>query len=146
MAKQRFIHIGFPRPKTRGDVTVDEAIDVTGYFFKRHVFPSRQGPRTAPLLLAKIPAWKRVERRTSPPDMTWIVGASMFAAVFAVGLATIVYRRSRRSSEGAMRLTVHAADDRPLAELGAESLLPTPEETLARLAESEAGERPPPSV
>ena len=85
-----FPHIG--REHTR----VEEAMTLTGFFFKRWAYGAQDGIRTAPLILAKRPEWE-----PAPPTFTadrppryFVVGGIVGVALLAVVLARWAYTSS----------------------------------------------------
>lgn len=109
---------------------VCESVDLVGYFFKRWAYQASDAIRTAPLVMAAEPIWKR--RSALTPGGTFIGGVALagMAGLVAVTAAAIWL------ADGPRRRRPAGPDvDLSTALAGIETL--TPEESLRRL-EAEA--------
>ncbi|MEE3369940.1 MAG: hypothetical protein VX346_11405 [Planctomycetota bacterium] len=130
----------FPVPQEpEMHANVREEIECAGYFFKRLVFRSRDGLRTAPLVLAKLPRWypAAVKRTTSRPNPIWVSVGVVACLVTAISLAWLAYQRTQRVAASHQRttrqtLSLSIADD---------ELVAAPLETLHQLAQSDSDTR-----
>ncbi len=83
---------GFPEvplktDKNRG-LELNEDVQVTGYFFKRWVYPTDQGASVAPLVLAKAPDWQpRAPEPVSDSGVPVGILTLCIVAALAVGVA-----------------------------------------------------------
>jgi hypothetical protein len=105
---------GFPEIKERpadGSLTkLHEDVTVDGYFFKRQAYLSADGPRTAPLVLARTLNWDpeiakaRTTTRWNPSlsNLLWVVAGTFAASLLA---AAVIYWRIREQDRH------HLADD-----------------------------------
>ena len=130
----------FPIPqKPQIHIQVREEIKCTGYFFKRLVFRSRDGLRTAPLVLAKLPRWypAPVEPATTMPGPLWLAAGVLVCLLTAVAIAWIAYQRTQQIASNTTRHT------NPTLGLSFDDddLLPAPTETLRQLAQSDSDTR-----
>ncbi|MDA1053920.1 MAG: hypothetical protein O3C40_26010 [Planctomycetota bacterium] len=73
-----------------------EEMTFTGYFFKRWAYGSRDGIRTAPLVLVKQPAWQPAPPLLSSerPSPWTIIAALLAVALLAISIARWVYKSS----------------------------------------------------
>ena len=82
---------GFPT-----GLDLHEPVELTGFSFKRFAYVARDTKRAAPLVLAKMPSWARVVRRSnssiSGRSMAYISAVALAFSVFAV---TWIWRQSR---------------------------------------------------
>ena len=124
-------------PETHRDVRED--IECVGYFFKRLVFRSSDGLRTAPLVLAKVPRWYPPPAGLSEamPGPLWMSAGALICLLAAIAIAWIAYRQTQHAPTSASRVP----GDGPQLSIADDDLLPTPEETLRRLAQSDAKPR-----
>jgi hypothetical protein len=130
----------FPVPQEpQVHVNVREEIACAGYFFKRLVFRSRDGLRTAPLVLAKLPRWypAPVKQSASRPNPIWMSVGIATCLVIAISLAWLAYKRTQRADAShqhtsSQPLSLSIADD---------DLVPAPMETLHQLAQSDSESR-----
>ena len=130
----------FPVPREPEiHVNVREEIECAGYFFKRLVFRSRDGLRTAPLVLAKLPRWypSPVTRSVSRPNPIWVSVGVVACLATAISLAWLAYKRTQRVASSHQRsanqtLSLSIADD---------DLVTAPLETLHELAQADRDTR-----
>ena len=130
----------FPVPQApQMHVNVREEIACNGYFFKRLVFRSRDGLRTAPLILARLPRWypAPVKQSASSPNPMWMSVGIAACLLIAISLTWLAHKRTQRVATSHQRttslpLSLSIADD----DLG-----PTPIETLNQLAQSDSESR-----
>lgn len=95
---------GFPklldRDLDRGTTTLEEPVEVTGYFFKIFPYDSQGGPNAAPLILARSFQWEPV----APANVLKLPSAAKtaamigVAALFGLGLAWFAWRQSQVTS------------------------------------------------
>ncbi len=112
-----------------------EAAEFTGFCYKRLAYLAGDGTRVAPVLLAKTATWQAPLPGDQPrgqPSPVRIVGFVLVVAVFAIAIAVVVYRSSRRVSPqiAKTRATMEAKFDR----LQSEDILPDVYVALNRLA------------
>ena len=130
----------FPVPQEpQMHINVREEIACAGYFFKRLVFRSRDGLRTAPLVLARLPRWypAPVERATSTPNPLWLSVGILACLLLAVTLAWLAYQRTQRVATSVLR----DADQTLGLSIADDDLVPAPMETLRQLAQSDSDTR-----
>jgi len=113
-----------------------EEMSFTGYFFKRWAYGARDGIRTAPLILAKRPAWQLAPPLLSAkrPSLGIMTAAAVAVALLAIAIARWVYNSS--NSHAAPR---HAASREPtskqLAAMAEHKFGPTITEALQQRSE-----------
>lgn len=75
---------------------IREDVTLTAYFFKRWAYRAKDGIRTAPLLLAKVPVWhpEPAGRTTTLPSPGVALIAVMFVALLAFRIARWAYSAS----------------------------------------------------
>jgi hypothetical protein len=126
---------GFPAVTDRNGSAAQSArklredVEVTGIFFKRAAYAAQSGAYTAPLLIAGEPKWLRPAASDAPArppfsPLEFAIAAAV-ALVLAICLATVLWKRSRRS----------AADRQSpgFVDLGPLILAPSPEDRLREL-------------
>lgn len=92
---------GFRRlaDKDRGEppTELDDPVEITGYFFKNWAYPAQDHTRVAPLMLARRPEWHsfRATGGGQLPTTGTVVVAVVSAILFAIGLATFVYYKTK---------------------------------------------------
>lgn len=78
---------------------VHEAVDVVGYFLKRHAYQATDTVRVAPLVMAKRPLWRPTPRApdSARSPAAWL--PALFAVMMGLGVAALwlVQRSGRRS-------------------------------------------------
>ena len=117
-------------------LSIDERVDVNGYFFKRWAYAAKDTVRTAPLVMAVAPRWmRRPDVRRSVDSITIAALATMVALV----LLTLV--GIRFAGRGPRRAEPPSAD-MEAALAGAEVV--STEESLRRLAATHLPENPSP--
>ena len=107
------------------------AVEVTGVFYKRWAYPAQDGTRTAPLVVANVPVWRRSDLdlaagRTglSPVEL----GAAIIAALLMAACVTVVlWRRTQR------RRPRDEFGPPNISSLSNLTLAPTPRDSLRRL-------------
>jgi hypothetical protein len=134
---------GFPPIKDRGQdqqrARLREDLEVTGYFFKRGAYRARDGLRTCPVVLAKVPRWEPPSpgRQAALPSSGLIVVAVAAVAALAISLAAMAHactgRRGLRkkylsSSPASIQQLSSLEDTKGTREVGA---------SLTKLAEEE---------
>ena len=127
----------FPVPqKPQTHQKVREEIECAGYFFKRLVFRSGDGLRTAPLVLARLPRWHPAPTETSEamPGLLWLSTGALVCLLTAIAIAWTAYRQTQYLPASETR----PATSEPRLSIADEDLVPSPEETLRRLAQSDA--------
>lgn len=125
---------GFPAVPEKGalgDTSLTEPVEFTGYFFKRQAYRARDGVRTSPVLLAKVPGWSPPERNeiASLPSFSFLAIAISVAGGLAAVLAWLAYRGPLRPLR--RRTELSSAEQIPVVEptnIGA---------ALTRLAQTE---------
>ena len=134
---------GFPRLENNdrgGHITaLNEPVSITGYFFKSWVYLADTETVSAPLLLARRPYWKATPSgqasRTPLSTMTLLL-IFVGTATLAVGLATMVYLRSRRP-----RIPIDDSDPSQvvssLLAIPKDQVLPSTSDSLKSLANSQ---------
>lgn len=116
-------------------LSIDERVDVAGYFFKRWAYAAKDTVRTAPLVMAAAPRWMR------RPDVRRSVDSITIAALATmVGLVLLTLAGIRLAGRG-MRRVKPPAPDLEAALAGADIV--STEESLRRLAATELPEKPP---
>ncbi len=105
---------GFPKidagdPSGSG-VSLNEEVEITGYFFKRWLHRSLEGMTLSPLILGKVTDWKRraapSQAAAHPPITRGVLLVSaVVMALLAALIAVSVYRGSRWSSTDTARST-----------------------------------------
>jgi len=87
---------------------VSEAVDVTGYFFKRWAYQASDAVRIAPLVMAREPHWRR---RTGGASGSHAAGGGALVAMAALGVVVLLFLRwgggpkRPRSSRGSREFT-----------------------------------------
>ncbi len=86
---------GFPQ-----GMTIEEPVQLEGFFFKRWPYAAQDAVRSAPVVLAKSLRWVAVRPQKSSPPMSpaWIVAV---AAAVAVAVAAFVGWKTRRKTHDA---------------------------------------------
>ncbi len=101
---------GFPE----GDA-LDEAASTTGIFFKRWAYPSQDGIRTAPLVVARTVDWQ-----PAPPEAVKAPAGEQFAlaaataaviAVLAIAVLAVRSRRVRSAAVDTQQVRIHVPDE-----------------------------------
>ena len=96
---------------------VSEAVDVTGYFFKRWAYQASDAVRIAPLVMAREPHWRR---RAGGASGSHAAGGGALVAMAALGAALLLFvrwgggPRRPRSSPGSRAFTGIPLDPAPL--------------------------------
>lgn len=92
---------------------MDEAVQVTGFFFKRWPYPAQDGTRLAPVLLSRTLSWSPSTTGLADPERLpgWTFWLALFSgtAVFGAGVAALVYWFSGRSTPRALRQRLRSA-------------------------------------
>jgi hypothetical protein len=127
---------GFPElgPQSAADASpIDEPVEITGFFLKRWAYPAQDGPRTAPLMLARSPRWERppVEGRPWYSSTLLVALCALGAVLTAAGVCLYAYRASGRSSAPPL----NEAKDADLKALESVETAPTVEQSLRQLAQ-----------
>jgi hypothetical protein len=135
---------GFPKLSPQAyasEQPLDEEVEITGFFFKRWAYPAQDGPRTAPLVLAKTARWIRPAQSSSEPGgrspALLAALAVVGALLIAVGVTTFVFFFARGVSTGFRMPSLYAAHPDDLQALTKEKTLPTVEQSLQQLAHDE---------
>ncbi|MEQ8790428.1 MAG: hypothetical protein RIC55_29300 [Pirellulaceae bacterium] len=135
---------GFPElgPQAYADQQpLDEEVEITGFFFKRWAYPAQDGPRTAPLVLAKTARWLRpVQASSEPGGLSPVILASLAvvaALLIAAGVTTFVFVFARGRSAGFRMPSLYAAREGDLQALAKMETAPTIEQSLEQLAHDE---------
>jgi hypothetical protein len=117
---------------------IHEAVDVTGYFFKRYAYNAADTIRVAPLVMALEPRWMPIRRpEGGPASLTgWAVVTILAAVGIALGASRWLMPVARARTAPAGDDGVHLAESLS----GFDPL--TPEESLRRLAEATADTEP----
>lgn len=130
---------GFPEVKDkdrdRATTTLNEDVAFTGFFFKRWAYPGQNGLQTAPLILARSPVWTAGSSgggERAWPGWTVAVGSIAAVLALALTLTLLVYRADKAS--GGEGTSIRRADRDQLEALKNQPVLPSPEETLRKLA------------
>ena len=111
---------------------VSEAVDVTGYFFKRWAYQASDAVRIAPLVMAREPHWRR---RAGGASGSHAAGGAALVAMAALGAALLLFvrwgggPRRPRSSPGSRAFTGIPLDPAPL---DPEEPLPPPAPVVRR--------------
>lgn len=92
---------GFPavphRNRDSQTKTLNEEVEITGYFFKRWAYEARDGINTAPLLLTAAPRWQpSVAKSSGPPPASEVASVVVGAAVIGLSIAGWAVWNSRR--------------------------------------------------
>lgn len=118
-----------------------EEVEVTGVFFKRWAYPAAEGTYTAPLIIAKAPAWRpaSADLTAGPAGLSAreLAAAALAALLLAACLTAVLWSRTRRRRRRADELAPSK-----IASLANLSLAPTPADSLRemeRLAKSRGG-------
>jgi len=96
---------------------VSEAVDVTGFFFKRWAYQASDAVRIAPLVMAREPHWRR---RTGGASGSHAAGGGALVAMAALGVVLLLFLRwgggpkRPRSSRGSREFTGIPVDPKPL--------------------------------
>ena len=115
--------------------TLSEEVDITGYYFKNWAYRSKQGINTAPLMLAKVPAWTPTV--SVVPDRGPVTWLQIWIAIASTGLlATVLALLVFRSTMLPRR---EDADETPLKGLD-QFEITSPSEKLAQMSEEESSE------
>ena len=131
---------GFPKVADKdadgGMTELNEAVEITGYFYKRTAYLAQDGTRVAPLLIAKSPVWTPKEVRSEPtlPDWRIFLAVAAGLGVMSAGIAAFVYWKHRGSPIEAYSPAARATPPQ-FAALQNEPVLPSPSEALAELAQ-----------
>lgn len=125
------------------DNRLDEPVEITGFFFKRWAYPAQDGPRSAPLMLAKVPRWsgpaETAEDGLSP--LVLVTFCVIGAVIIAVLVTTLVYLFGGGARTGFRMPSLYAARPADLKALEQVETLPNVEQSLEALQHHE--ERPP---
>ena len=116
---------------------VSEAVDVTGYFFKRWAYQASDAVRIAPLVMAREPHWRR---RTGGASGGHVAGGGALVAMAALGAALLLFIRwgggpgRPRASRGSREFTGIPVDPASLdpEPLDPEESLPPPAPVVRR--------------
>ncbi|MCU0958820.1 MAG: hypothetical protein MUF48_01835 [Pirellulaceae bacterium] len=142
----REVPAGFPPLPVRGTgqdgVELREEVVVTGVFFKRWLYASRDGLRMAPLVLGHVTRWTRVEPAAATPTARPIgpwraTGLVLAAAALGCAGALLMTRSSRRLPRAAQRL---APAPTRLPEFASNDVQPAVGARLSQLAEEQRDE------
>ena len=106
---------GFPAPPRSSEESgehaareVDEPVELTGYFFKRWAYQSRQGLRLAPLVLSRSPKWYRVFTRSEDwASGTWTVLLVSLASAIVLSIIVSIYLWRRPLKEESLPSVEH---------------------------------------
>jgi hypothetical protein len=133
---------GFPhlkdKDRDRETTSLDEDVEVTGYFFKNWAYRAQDGTRVAPLLLAKSPRWQPsifAQEQNDLPSLPWIALVVLVIAAVATGVSLIVYRQTRITPPAVhQRGAASSGKPEKLAALKNETVAPNVDESLRRLS------------
>lgn len=94
-------------------VDMDEAVEITGFFFKRWPYAAQDGTRLAPVLLSRTVSWSPDRIGLADPESLpgWTFWLVLFAgtAVFGAAVAALAYWFSGRSTPQALRRRLTAS-------------------------------------
>lgn len=114
---------------------VHEAVDVTGYFFKRYAYNAADTIRVAPLVMALEPKWMPISaqgmRPSSLPVWALVTMGAAVAAMLAAG-RWLAQSTGRRRAEPPIDMATSLGGFEPV----------TPEESLRRLAATHTPDSP----
>ena len=92
---------GFPKvvSDAAGELTkLQEQVEVTGIFLKRGSYMAQDGPRTAPLIVARSPVWLRAQSDALPGKndrRAWLWPTVGAALAISAAIVLVVVRRTR---------------------------------------------------
>jgi hypothetical protein len=128
--------LNLPDTFPQGD-KLNQDIVVTAFFYKNWPYPGQYQEYIAPVLLARDFEWIRAEETVAwTPTVAQMLGIAFGGAIFAAGLAYIVYLRSRRMFDAAGAAAAHASQA-SVAQLNELEAAPTVAEQLKELAEKQ---------
>jgi len=126
---------------TSAGTPLNEEVTFTGFFVKRWAYSSESGLKTAPLMVARGPVWIAGASQGNGrplPERTLAIGAVVAVLALSVGVAMLVFRAGRTPfGEGT---SLRRANRDELELLKKQHVLPSPEETLRKLAANDRDE------
>ncbi len=127
-----FPDVGSDQTKLREEMTF------TGYFFKRWAYGAHDGIRTAPMILAKRPAWQPTPSILNVELPSWqsVLIAVLVIALVAIRIAFWVYRAGG-TQPAARRSTANEPTSQQFATMAERKIGPTITEALQQRSEHE---------
>jgi hypothetical protein len=111
--------LNLPKGFPQGD-SVEAAVQLTGFFFKRWAYASKDAVRTAPLVLVNTVTWKPLPATTVPGDevsFAWAAGVAF--GLFVIAALGFIIMQSMRSNPRSQQLIDAPFSADRLAELEA---------------------------
>lgn len=122
-----------------GHTALREDLTFTGYFVKRWAYGAKDGIRTAPLLLAKVPVWHPAPEgpTLNLPSPGVAIAAVLLVALLAFRIARWAYAASDALPSKRRLTEAHSPDPAQFEALRSESVRPPLDQAFKELADQD---------